>query len=193
MVCVEALQAGLPTCCDDELLQEFCGQTLAHLSRSFRSRLPETAWKPARDGLESLLAMHAEGPKGTWKQLALALTCADLWLGSCVVGSVLEAASLPVDIRNELLVLPTELLFSDRALPLDDVRLRRTAAMALFTTCQAVFPHLLQSSTSFPTGEEGKSLQVCASWLRAVRKSLRLLPGCDEASPLRVLAEHGDE
>jgi hypothetical protein len=193
MVCVEALMAGKPTCCDEELLQEFCAQTLAHLARSFRTRLPESNLKDARDGLECLLAMHADGPKCTWKQLALALTCADLWLGSCVVASVLEAATLPEDIRHELLVLPTELLFSDRALPLDDVRLRRTAAMALFTTCQAVFPHLLQSSTSFPTGEEGKSLQVCASWLRAVRKSLRLLPGCDEASPLRVLAEHGDE
>jgi hypothetical protein len=64
--------------------------------------------------------------------------------------------------------------------------------MALFTTCQAVFPFLLQPAVSFPSGEEGQSLQVVASWLRAVRKSLRLLAGCDEASPLRKLAEHGE-
>lgn len=186
MVCVEAIQAGRPTCCDEELLQEFCAQTLAHLARSFRSRVPESSWKAARDGLEAMLAMHAESPKGIWKQLALALTCADLWLGSCVVASVLQAATLPVDIRNELLILPTELLFSDRALPLDDVGLRRTAAMALFTTCQSVFPFLLQRI-------DGESMQVLASWLRAVRKSLRLLVGCDELAPLRKLAEHGEE
>lgn len=190
LVCAEALQTGLPTCCDEELLQEFCAQTLAHLARSFKARLPETALKPARDGLESLLAMHAEGPKSTWKQLALALTCACLWLGSCAVNTVLHVTSLPLAVRSELLLLPTELLFSDRALPLDDIRLRQAACMALFTASQAVLPFLLRSS--FSSGEEGKALQVIASWLRAVRKSLKLLAGCDEAVPLRILADHGD-
>lgn len=193
MVCVDALCAGNPNCCDAELLQEFCAQTLARLSRSFLTHHPQESRQAARDTLEGLLGMHANNPACVWKQLALGLTCADLWLGTWNAASALQSISLPLKVRRELLVLPPELLFNERALPLSEQRLRQAVASALQAASEPVFAFLLESTVETPSPSEGaQSLLVLSAWLRAIRKSLRWLPGSDEVAPLRHLAVHGD-
>ena len=124
--------------------------------------------------------MHAYGQVLVWKQLALALACAELWLGSWAAASSL-ASSLPAAVRRELLVLPAELLFDTKALPLNDAQARQQVASSLFRSCPTVFGFLLDPG-------DGKSLRILAAWLRAVRKAQRWLPGC--ASPLPHLAAH---
>lgn len=57
--------------------QGFCAQTLARLARAFSSYFDSSAQPPARDTLEALLRMHAHGQTLVWKQLALALACAE--------------------------------------------------------------------------------------------------------------------
>ena len=52
--------------CDGELLQAFCAQTLARLSRAFASWFPDVESRAiARDCLESLLTGHAHGQLGS--------------------------------------------------------------------------------------------------------------------------------
>mmetsp|Transcript_42826 Transcript_42826/g.77808 ORF Transcript_42826/g.77808 Transcript_42826/m.77808 type:complete len:1032 (-) Transcript_42826:8-3103(-) len=191
-VCVDCLSLGPPTTCDMELLQEFCAQTLARCSRAFVRYHTQEVRQHARDGLEHMLIMHSASPACIWRQLALALVCADLWLGMWSASKMLSIPSLPEKVQLELLVLPTELLFCDRALPLNDHFLQRAAAQALLVSCDSVFCALLTGSSGASSatvaGARGSRLQCLASWLRAVRKSLRLLPGCDEAAPLRCLA-----
>mmetsp|Transcript_15597 Transcript_15597/g.35802 ORF Transcript_15597/g.35802 Transcript_15597/m.35802 type:complete len:1032 (-) Transcript_15597:74-3169(-) len=193
-VCMDCLNLGPPTSCDMELLQEFCAQTLARCARAFVRYHVQDARQQARDGLEHMLVMHASSPACIWKQLALALVCAELWLGMWSASRMLGILGLPEKAQLELLVLPTELLFCDRALPLNDHFLQRAAAQSLLTSCEPVLCALLTSplgsvqlADAF-SGSHGSRLQCLSSWLRAVRKSLRLLPGCDEAAPLRLLA-----
>eukprot|EP00448_Togula_jolla_P005216 CAMPEP_0170612744 /NCGR_PEP_ID=MMETSP0224-20130122/23888_1 /TAXON_ID=285029 /ORGANISM="Togula jolla, Strain CCCM 725" /LENGTH=990 /DNA_ID=CAMNT_0010938271 /DNA_START=9 /DNA_END=2981 /DNA_ORIENTATION=+ len=189
-VCFEALRHGPQSECEGELMQEFCAQTLARLARTFPSRLPADVQRCTRDGLQALLEMHARGPPCVWKQLALALASADLWLGSWAAVDALAASSMPA-VCFELLSLPTELLFCDRALPLSDRCLRQSAASALLQGCPRVFDFLLGGEC--PAGQEARAMTVLASWLRAIRKSLRWLPTGDETMPLRCVASHGQE
>lgn len=191
-VCVDALRPGPQATCDAELLQEFCAQTLARLARSFAGQHPPASRIPQRDALGSLLVAHvgAEGKPGVWRQLALALVCADLWLGSWAPPQ--PGPQLPGAVRRELLALPAQLLFSDRALPLDEPHLRMAAASSLLNACDIAFAELLQGGAQ-QRGEQAKvSLQALSDWLRALRKALRLLPAQDPAIPLRALAAHGD-
>lgn len=76
-VCTEKLRVGPLTSCDGELLQAFCAQTLARLARAFASHFDVNSQRSARDTLEALLAVHAYGQTLVWKQLALALACAE--------------------------------------------------------------------------------------------------------------------
>eukprot|EP00928_Gymnodinium_smaydae_P011281 TRINITY_DN14182_c1_g3_i1.p1 TRINITY_DN14182_c1_g3~~TRINITY_DN14182_c1_g3_i1.p1 ORF type:complete len:873 (+),score=183.70 TRINITY_DN14182_c1_g3_i1:70-2688(+) len=190
--CVEALRTGAPTSLDEEFLQEFCAQTLARLGRTFGARHAEASRRSLREELELLLTIHAQGRAPVWRQLALALTCADLWIGDWsperVVGPL--GSSLPAALRRELLSLPAELLFCDRALPLDNPKLRHAAASALLEACSEVFPVLVDIEDG---GEEGARLRVVAAWLRVLRKCLRVLPTFDAAGPLRALAAQGVE
>ncbi|CAE7894678.1 unnamed protein product, partial [Symbiodinium microadriaticum] len=183
-ICIEKLQMGPLQSCDGELLQAFCAQTLARLSRAFASWFPDVESRAiARDCLESLLTGHAHGQSLVWKQLALALACAELWLGTWAAAASLNS-SLPATVRRELLVLPAELLFDAKALPLTDQNLRQGAAASLFRSCDAVFGFLLG------TGSDGQDLRILGAWLRAVRKAQLWLPTGDVAAPLRCLAQY---
>jgi len=98
-------------------------------------------------------------------------------------------------VRRELLALPVELLFCDRALPLDDQRLRQAAAGALLDACGTAFAELLgggDAEALADAKERQNALRTLAEWLRALRKALRLLPVHDPATPLRVLAAQGE-
>jgi len=209
-ICIDALRPGPQPSCDEELLQEFCAQTLARLARAFAGHHPAPAQRPQRDALRALLSLHV-GPGGrpaVWRQLALALTCADLWLGTwapplpAAAASPQGGGSLPWAVRRELWALPAELIFCDRALPLDDARLRQAAASALLDACGAAFAELLLGgagsseggSLTVADGQEGRrsALRALAEWLRALRRALRLLPMHDAATPLRVLAAQGE-
>ena len=183
-ICIDKLQMGPQKSCDEELLQAFCAQTMARLSRAFASWFPDMeSRKIARDCLESLLTAHAHGQSLVWKQLALALACAELWLGTWAAAASL-GASLPATVRRELLVLPAELLFDERALPLTDRNLRQGAAASLFRSCDAVFDFLLGE------GSDSQDLRILGAWLRAVRKAQLWLPTGDSAAPLRSLARY---
>ena len=118
-----------------------------------------------------------------WKQLALALACAELWLGTWAAAASLNS-SLPATVRRELLVLPAELLFDAKALPLTDQNLRQGAAASLFRSCDAVFGFLLGA------GSDSQDLRILGAWLRAVRKAQLWLPTGDVAAPLRCLAQY---
>ncbi|CAE7579089.1 unnamed protein product, partial [Symbiodinium sp. CCMP2456] len=99
-ICIEKLQMGPLHSCDGELLQAFCAQTLARLSRAFASWFPDVESRAiARDCLESLLTGHAHGQSLVWKQLALALACAELWLGTWAAAASLNS-SLPGTVRR---------------------------------------------------------------------------------------------
>jgi len=193
-VCVDCLNAGPPASCDSELLQEFCAQTLARWSRTFIRYHVEELRPIARDTLEGLLVMHVGSPSCIWRQLALALVSADLWMGNWSA-RMAAIPGLPDKVQLELLILPTELLFCERALPLNDRFLQQAAGRALYEACEAVFPALLSSpAIAMRAGQpmtasavSGSRLQCLAAWLCAIRKSMRLLPGCDEAVPLRCL------
>eukprot|EP00927_Polykrikos_kofoidii_P054607 TRINITY_DN49008_c0_g1_i1.p1 TRINITY_DN49008_c0_g1~~TRINITY_DN49008_c0_g1_i1.p1 ORF type:complete len:1066 (+),score=166.65 TRINITY_DN49008_c0_g1_i1:64-3198(+) len=203
-ISIDALRPGPLPSCDSELLQEFCAQTIGRLSRAFGVRHRPQDRKRLRDELEALLLLHSQGRAPVWKQLCLALTCADLWLGTWSPAPALSApaapaaaAGLPRNVQRELLALPANLLFCDRALPLDSPQLRHAAAVALFESCSRVIPFLLFAEqgcdVDLPAaGGMGAWLQVVASWLRALRKCLRCLPTLDEAVPLRCLAAHGE-
>ncbi|CAE7348778.1 unnamed protein product [Symbiodinium natans] len=183
-ICIDKLQMGPLKSCDEELLQAFCAQTLARLSRAFPSWFADVQSRGiARDCLESLLAVHANGQGLVWKQLALALACAELWLGTWAAAASLNS-SLPATVRRELLVLPAELLFDAKALPLTDRNLRQGAAASLFRSCDAVFGFLLGESS------DSQDLRILGAWLRAVRKAQLWLPTGDAAAPLRSLAQH---
>lgn len=67
---------------------------------------------------------------------------------------------------QEMLLLPTELLFCDRALPMDDAELWRRAASALLAACGDVFSCAVRQLQPKLLGE----------WLRASRRSLEWLP-----------------
>jgi len=193
-VCIEALRIGPQEDCDSELLHGYCAQTLAQLARAFTSRCPADSRKQNRDMLEMLVALHAVHPcKLIWKQLALALTCADLWLGTWSAATALNATNLPAAVRRELLTLPPELLFSERALPLGDNRLWEAAAVALFDASATVFPYLLAGGAASEASavEAGQTLEVLGSWLRSMRKSSEYVVGRDQGAPLRCLAANG--
>eukprot|EP00930_Biecheleria_cincta_P061971 TRINITY_DN4749_c0_g1_i2.p1 TRINITY_DN4749_c0_g1~~TRINITY_DN4749_c0_g1_i2.p1 ORF type:complete len:1074 (-),score=233.04 TRINITY_DN4749_c0_g1_i2:518-3622(-) len=193
-VCTTALQVGPSKTCDEELAQAFCAQTLARLARAFTSCFQEPAvQKSARDNLEALLVVFAAGKALVWKQLSLALACAELWRGTWVAAAALNAHNLPALVRMELLALPSELLFDDRALPLTNRQLRESAGASLFRSSSTVFMFLLSDIADDSTPEEDcqKALRVLASWLRAVRKSLLWLPGVDAAAPLWHLGALG--
>mmetsp|Transcript_21917 Transcript_21917/g.62167 ORF Transcript_21917/g.62167 Transcript_21917/m.62167 type:complete len:1017 (-) Transcript_21917:33-3083(-) len=183
-VCIQALRIGPLPDCDGELLQEFCAQTLGRLARSFGARHPAHTQQQQRDALAELLLAHAPpgGQRIVWKQLALSLTCADLWMGKWkppVRGGMDE---LPRCVRRELITLPVDLLFCDRALPLDEGSLRLAAAAALLDACDVAFEELLHSDDG-----ETVTLHPLATWLSALRKALHLLPGRDETAPLQAL------
>jgi len=202
-VCVEALKPGpLPTC-DKELLQEFCAQTLARLGRGFVSHHQPAAQRQQRDILAALLKLHSADKRRpeVWKQLALALTCADLWLGTWAPPLPAAAdvspeggGSLPWTVRRELLALPVELLFCDRALPLDDARLRQAAAGSLLDACGTAFAELMDVTEQGEDAEKESqsALRALAQWLGALRKALCLQPVRDAAGPLRMLAAQGE-
>ncbi|CAE7697499.1 CACNA1B, partial [Symbiodinium sp. CCMP2456] len=86
--------------------------------------------------------------------------------------------------KRELLVLPAELLFDAKALPLTDQNLRQGAAASLFRSCDAAFGFLLGA------GSDGQDLRILGAWLRAVRKAQLWLPTGDVAAPLRCLAQY---
>eukprot|EP00927_Polykrikos_kofoidii_P034121 TRINITY_DN28952_c0_g2_i1.p1 TRINITY_DN28952_c0_g2~~TRINITY_DN28952_c0_g2_i1.p1 ORF type:complete len:984 (-),score=189.48 TRINITY_DN28952_c0_g2_i1:61-2781(-) len=117
---------------------------------------------------------------------------ADIWLASWTPTAVVFAAGLPLPVRWELLTIPTELLFCDRALPLSDLDLWHYAAATLFDSCGAVFGHLIQEAPA-AQGIGRPALQVLASWLRAARLSYQWLTGRarDEAAPVKALVCHG--
>lgn len=193
-VCAEGLQIGVLKTCDQELAQAFCAQTLARLARAFTTWFQEPGiQQSARDSLEALLAIHARGQTLVWKQLSLALACAEMWQGTWAAAGALGADSLPPAVRRELLVLPSELLFDEKALPLTDRQLRESAGASLFRSCESVFPFLLNGLAEDFVQEDDRreALRILASWLRAVRKSLLWLPGVDASSPLRHLGALG--
>ncbi|CAK9040354.1 Uncharacterized protein SCF082_LOCUS23500 [Durusdinium trenchii] len=183
-VCTEKLRVGPLKSCDEELLQAFCAQTLARLARTFASHFDPNSQKAARDTLEALLAVHACGQALVWKQLALALACAELWLGTWAAAASLNT-TLPGNVRRELLVLPAELLFDSKALPLTDRAARQSVATSLFSSCDGVFAFLLEAQS-----DAEQCLRILSAWLRAVRKAQLWLPTCDTAQPLRHLAAH---
>ncbi len=82
-ICTEKLRMGPLSSCDGELLQAFCAQTLARLARAFASHFDVHSQRAARDTLEALLTVHAYGQTLVWKQLALALACAE-WLANFI-------------------------------------------------------------------------------------------------------------
>jgi len=184
-ICIEALRPGPLPSCDEELVQEFCAQTLARLARSFASRHHLSVQHAQRDLLAALLEQHVAGQRTVWKQLALALTCAYLWTGTWVPPSR-GYGELPEQVRRELLTLPVDLLFCDRALPLDDPRLRQAAAVALLEACGTAFEELLLAD-----GDDAACLASVGGWLGALRRALRLMPACDATKPLQALAGHG--
>jgi len=191
--CTDALHGGPGDSCDQELLQEFCAQTLARLSRTFGPRHPESKHQELREELGLLLEQHARGRAPVWKQLSVAFTAADLWLGSWSPESILSPALLEsdlVDLRRELLSLPSELLFCDRALPLDSPKLRDAAATALLDSWETILPFILDMGSGDPVSEAGQCLRVLASWLRVLRKCLRQLPMYDESAPAKKLGEY---
>jgi hypothetical protein len=184
-ICSKALSTGPEDkCCDEELLHAFCAQTLARLSRGFSSLHSFASQGAIRSDLEWLLTLHARGQKLVWKQLALALVSADLWLGRWNGSLFLSDASCPDALKQELLVLPTELLFSSRPLPLDSVHLRQQAAAGMLEACASVFPFLLNHKST--SSNEFNISKVLAAWLRAARKSLQWMTA-DESLPLRCL------
>lgn len=183
-ICTDKLRIGPLSSCDGELLQAFCAQTLARLARAFASHFDVHSQRAARDTLEALLTVHAYGQTLVWKQLALALACAELWLGTWAAAASLNT-SLPATVRRELLVLPAELLFDSKALPLTDKGARQQVAASLFSSCDGVFAFLLQVQW-----DAEQSLRILSAWLRAVRKAQIWLPTCDAAQPLRNLAGH---
>lgn len=182
-LCAEALRTGPRRGCSQEFLDTFCAQTLAMVSRALTSRVPAAAQGTFRGAVEALLALHLppQGQGAVWRQLALALTCTDLWLGKWSPSAALEARTPAL--RLELLTLPTELLFCDRALPLSDVQLWRQAAAGLLEACGPVFAHLVSLPPEAPEGgatdDVGPRLQAVAAWLRAARLSFEWLPGFD--------------
>ncbi|CAE8728731.1 unnamed protein product [Polarella glacialis] len=189
--CIEVLQKGPLPSCDGELLQAFSAQTLARLARAFVSWHKDCgAQKAAKESLETLIVIHARGQSLVWKQLALALACAELWLGTWAPAALLLADSLPEIVRRELLVLPAELLFDHKALPLTSRHLREAAASSFFRACESVFAFLLAGVVDGVAEEQRCqiAMRVLGAWLRAVRKSSVWLPGVDAAAPLRSLA-----
>ncbi|CAE8634533.1 unnamed protein product [Polarella glacialis] len=190
-ICMEALRAGPSSDLDGEFLDAFCAQSLATFARGLLARCSsEAECRSFRAGIEPLLAAHLppRGRPAVWKQLCLALVCADLWLAAWSPAAALgAAASLPGAVLKELLSLPPELLFCDRALPLGDVRLWQAAAGALYEGSGPAFAYLLGDSAS-DAAAASQSLQVLANWLRATRLSFEWLEGVDPALPLRALA-----
>ena len=107
------------------------------------------------------------------------MTCANLWLGRWAPPA---AGSLKEEVRRELLALPAELLFCDRALPLSDPQLRQAAAKAMLDHCDMAFAGLLVAD------EQGNVRSAAlAAWLRVLRKALALCPTHDTGAPLRAL------
>lgn len=183
---------------DSEFLHAFCAQTLASFARALTNRIVAIDQQLLfRSTVDELLALHLPpaGRPAVWRQLTFALTCADLWLGKWSADPVLKAGvSLPTPVRHELLTLPTDLLFCERALPLSDVSLWRHAAAGLLEACDAVFGHL--SSIVVDCGQKsdahntGQALQAIATWLRATRLAHEWLPHTDPVAPLKSFADH---
>jgi hypothetical protein len=191
--CVRALQDGPGGSCDEELLQEFCAQTIGRLSRTFGARHPESLQQSLRVELELLLLRHADGRPVVWRQLTLALTAADLWLGTVGKAWCSTVASVPDTVSWELMSLPAELLFCERALPLNNPNLRQAAAAALLAAWPQILPLLLtqcKTDTDAMVLDAANCLSIITSWLRALRKCLRTLPTRDETEPLTCLKEH---
>lgn len=186
-VCANALQGGPAQ--ENLDYQFFAAQTLARASRAFTARVPEASWAERRDELARLLHGHGRGPGVVWRQLALALTGADLWLGTWTASGILESLSLPLACRRELLALPPELLFCERALPLDDAKRWQQAAQAMANECAPAFAFLL-SEVDEAAGLAGvqSALEALAAWLRALRKSNEWVPGAGGEFPLQTLA-----
>mmetsp|Transcript_46141 Transcript_46141/g.147360 ORF Transcript_46141/g.147360 Transcript_46141/m.147360 type:complete len:996 (+) Transcript_46141:54-3041(+) len=194
-VCVEVLRHGPRSDLDGEFLDAFCAQTLATWARALTSRVAEAAQQQFLNACQDLLGVHVP-PRGrpvVWRQLALAMTCAELWLGIWSPAMVLQAdASLAPEVRAELLMLPTELLFCERALPLSDVALWQHSAAGLLEACGPVINHLLSAALTPGAGATyvSRALQVLAAWLRAARLAFEWVPQADKAAPLRSLAAH---
>jgi len=186
-VSVEVLRPGPLPSCDEELMQEFCAQTLARLSRSFGSQRSASVQHTCVEQLQTLLQAHSMGQRGIWKQLALALTSVRLWTGKWAWPSNGDL-ELPQEVRAELLSLPAELLFCDRGLPLDESKLRQVAAQALLQGCWTAFEELLR-----PGSQDAASVRTVASWLRALRKALRWVPLWDATQPIQSLASFGPQ
>lgn len=179
---------------DAEYLDALCAQGLAAMARNLLGRLPEVELRRTFSTfVKKLLAAHLppKGKASVWKQLALALTCTELWLGAWTPGEVLTA-QVPWEVRVELLSLPPELLLGDRALPLGDVQLWNQAASSLFGTCAAVFHFVFLSDLASQRGARQVLLLVSA-WLQAARQALEWLEEGDEASPLRSLAAYSQQ
>lgn len=182
-VCVEILRSG--PAADRVPLQFFAAQTLARISRAFPARVPVASRSTCREELGRLLGIHGQGSAIVWRQLALATTCADLMLATWTAEGIMAAGQLPRPVRRELLALPPDLLFCERALPLDDASLWQQAACALANSCDAAFGFLLQDVGA---DEACSVLAAVAAWLRALRKSAEWLPDHDRAAPLRGLS-----
>lgn len=185
-VASEVLRSGPQAYGDAEFLHVFCAQTLATVAKSAVARFPVDARQSFHTSVRDLLRLHQPpGQSSVWKQLALALTCVELWEGTWSPVEVLSSSGLSPDVQRERLALPTELLFCERALPLSDLNLWHTAAHAFVDHSGTVFAHL------FGTGFQAvPTLRTLSSWLRATRRSFEWLGGQDEAVPLRCLTEH---
>eukprot|EP00929_Paragymnodinium_shiwhaense_P007826 TRINITY_DN111733_c0_g1_i1.p1 TRINITY_DN111733_c0_g1~~TRINITY_DN111733_c0_g1_i1.p1 ORF type:complete len:1027 (-),score=244.31 TRINITY_DN111733_c0_g1_i1:18-3098(-) len=194
-VCVAILEGGPKQDAAGDFLDAFCAQTLATHARALAGRYPRQMHEALSDSLERLLMLHlpARGKPAVWRQLALAVTAARIWLAKWQPADILAAGVLPLEVRWELLTLPTELLFCDRALPLSDVDLWHCAAARLWGACGEIFLHLCGASAVQAAKEAiGKPpLIVLAAWLRAARLSFQWLSGRqrDEAEPIRQLAK----
>merc|ERR550532_3023175 len=93
-LCAELLHCGAQRNGRNEFLDAFCAQTLATHARALPTRCHGMCEKQVfHREVEQLLAMHLP-PRGhavVWRQLALALVCSEIWLGTWSPSAVLAA------------------------------------------------------------------------------------------------------
>ncbi|CAJ1380768.1 unnamed protein product [Effrenium voratum] len=168
----------------EEYVQALCARNISSIARSFLSRVVQDERVLFQQTTEKLLLQNLppRGAYAVWRQLSSALVASQLWLGQWTPGAFLSK-TLPASVLLEMLAIPTELLFCDRALPLADVQLWGRAARTLVEASDQVFALLLAD-----LGGSG-ALKVLADWLRATRLSFEWLD-TDEAVPLRALRRH---
>lgn len=193
-LCEGALRKGPASDSEDISWQAFCALTLAAVARALPARCSVEERLPFRQAVQALLTLHSPpcGQPSVWKQIALALTCTDLWLGRWSPAALLSAPAVDGAVIQELLSLPTELLFSERSLPLNDEELWQSAIESVLEACPSVFAHVF-SKAGAQIGCARDLLHLLTKWLRASRMSFEWGPPCHEAQPLKQLSVYKEQ